>query len=129
MLIVLNTRNAETGHLVDKIFLLQIIIFPTLDFNCSGPGGIDGRARQRRCKCNCVHFYEEAGPLCSHSLWSLVPMFTQLVECTPIWEWRVVIALLLCSLAVAACNAMFLYFSINLIKDTKHLSVRTRRAR
>ena len=50
MLIVLNTRNAETGHLVDKIFLLQIIIFPTLDFNCSGPGGIDGRARQRRCK-------------------------------------------------------------------------------
>ena len=52
MLIVLNTRNAETGHLVDKIFLLQIIIFPTLDFNCSGPGGIDGRDGQTD---SCVH--------------------------------------------------------------------------
>ena len=72
MLIVLNTRNAETGHLVDKIFLLQIIIFPTLDFNCSGPGGIDGRARQRRCK-------KMFTQLVKHG-----PMFTQLVECTPI---------------------------------------------
>ena len=53
-------------------------------FNCSSKssnrqsqGGYDGRWQQS-CKCNFVHFYEEARPPCSLLQRGLAPMLTQL---------------------------------------------------